>query len=401
MHYVPHNVIYLHRLHLATGSGQTIQVFRDNHALAGLGHSVHLFYRDPKEWSPSQLVELMQSYGLSSVPTLNIHWIREGLTSRRRLLRQATDLIANRIAGHANVIITRTIDHAAAAARIKQRMTGSAIKLVVELHETAIPHLVYAEQGRRWKAGLSKRAERHVFTNMDGIVCTAAPQLTLLDRCFPGHARAVVLPNSVDTKPFSDGDKHKIGNDGKFHLRYAGQFSAWKNTAVMLQALSVLPDDVVLDIAGGKPGQEQETEAALAGTAERYGVAQRFKYYGFLQPKDVPLFLMAADALLLPLGNNVQSRYFTSPLKLFEYAASGVPMIVTRQPTIESLIEDGVHALMVEPGSATVLAQAVTQLYRSPALGQSLVKSIKKWVRQFSRSDRAMRFHKFLNELDG
>jgi len=166
---------------------------------------------------------------------------------------------------------------------------------------------------------------------------------------------------------------------------------------VMIEALKYLPQRVVLDIAGGKAGEEARTRTALMEIAERSGVAGRVSYVGFLPPVKVPEFIAGMDILLLPLGDNAQSRHFTSPMKLFEYAASGVPMVVTRQPTTESLVEDGVQALMTEPGSARSMAIAVEALIAEPALGRKLADNAREWAGQYTYDKRAARLTEFLD----
>ena len=110
---------------------------------------------------------------------------------------------------------------------------------------------------------------------------------------------------------------------------------------------------------------------------------------------------MQADALLLPLGNNVQSRYFTSPMKLFEYAASGVPMIVARQPTTMSLVHDGEEALLASPDSPRELADAISRLIRAPEEAVRLAARAQEWVRQYSYNERAQRYQNFLDQILG
>jgi glycosyltransferase involved in cell wall biosynthesis len=125
------------------------------------------------------------------------------------------------------------------------------------------------------------------------------------------------------------------------------------------------------------------------------------EYLGYLPPKLVPRFLVGADALLLPLGENVRSRFFTCPMKLFEYAASGIPMVVTRQPSTMSLIEDGVQALMVEPNSATDLARAIRRLLEDKPLREHVAGNARKWVAQYSYQQRAVKYREFLDQLLG
>ena len=66
---------------------------------------------------------------------------------------------------------------------------------------------------------------------------------------------------------------------------------------------------------------------------------------------------------------------------------------------ILSLIEDGVHALMVEPDSPQDLAKAVQYLMQDYDFGQKLANNAKKWVTRYSTHARAAKYKDFLNKL--
>lgn len=394
-----HTLIYYHRLELPSESGQTIQVLRDYHAMAELGETVHLFYRGGMTLADAAMATALKEYGLAPHPRLSFHWIAEGVSGKRRL-RQAAEAIIQATPDLPVVLLCRTLDHAADALAMRRKTKTRPVKVILELHETAIPSMVYRDQGRVLRAWLSRMQERAVFKRVNGIVSTVGSQLTLLDRLYPEHARAVVLPNAVAAGSFGIRNPHgRSGEKGRIHLRYAGQLSAWKNTDIMIESLKHLPERIVLDIAGGKAGREDVTQKSLLEHAARFGVRDRVNYVGFISPVAIPGFLAGADVLLLPLGDNVQSRYFTSPMKLFEYAASGVPMVAARQPTTLSLIEDGSQVLMAEPGSAESMADAVNRLIADPDLGRKLAAAAKSWVAQYTYDKRAARFKAFLNSL--
>ncbi len=388
---------YYHRLDFPSSSGQTIQVLRDYHALALRGHAVHAVYRSRAPLGATELQAALKTYGLAVTPGFDIHALTSGWAGRRHMRRLAAGL-AGRAPGQF-FLVARTMDGAADALRLRRHLDrGASTKVLLELHETAIPHVVYREQGRRLRAFLSRWRERRVFNSVDGIICTVGSQRVLLDRLFPGHSAAVVLPNGVPLEAYGALPRTRP-DDGFVHLRYAGQLNAWKNTGIMIEALRLLPEKVVLDIAGGRAGDEERTQESLMALARRHGVGARLRYVGFVVPAEVPRFLAGADVLLLPLGNNAQSRYFTSPMKLFEYAGSGVPMVVTRQPTTESLVEEDVHALMAAPGSAGDLAAAIGRLLADPVLGKRLAARAREWVAQYSCTERARRYEQFLMTL--
>ena len=331
---------------------------------------------------------------------MQIHAVNEGrLGSRLELKRQVRALIDATKQSESVVVVVRTFGHAREALSLRAR-ADRRVKVIMELHETALPHLVYAEEGRRWRSWWSKRQEREVLAEVDGIICTVSSQVTVVNRIFPRHAPITVLPNGVSLESFEHpAAVHGNRRNGVFKLRYAGQLTSWKNPLVMIDALRYLPSQVVLEIAGGKALTEEKTRVTLIDYARGLGVSDRVRYIGYLTPKRIPEFLRGANALLLPLGNDVRSRYFTCPLKLFEYAASRAPMIVTRHPTTLSLIEDEVHALMVEPRSAEDVAHAVSRLLKEPDLGLRLAVNAQQWVQRYSYQQRAMDYNRFLTSV--
>lgn len=391
-------VIYYHRLQFPSESGQTIQVLRDYHALACLGHTVHLIYRCARPLTEAEVIAALRGYGLDPLPALHLHPLAEGRRGKQRL-REAVQQIAQAAHEETVFLLTRTLDHARAALALRAQIGRFAVKVILELHETAIPHIIYREQGRWLRALLSQCLERRTFRALDGILCTVGSQLALLNSLYPIHAPVTVLPNGVSAR-LLDRPLPRRASDGKaVSLGYAGQLNAWKNVNIMIEALKFLPPHVVLDIAGGKAEAEQPTRDSLMEYAATTGVQGRVNYAGFLPPAEVPEFLSARDVLLLPLGNNAQSRHFTSPMKLFEYAASGVPMVVTRQPTTLSLIEDGVHALMAEPGSAQSMAGSISALLAEPERARTLAGNAREWVAQYTYDKRAMRLADFLDSM--
>lgn len=390
-------LIYFHRIHFPSASGQTIQIIRDYYAMSK-AQAVHLLYRAPSPKDDDQINDALAHFKAQLTTSFHLHCIADGWFGKYRAAKKIKDLIKS--SSGPVIIVTRVPDHTKTAISIRNKHRFQQVKILFELHETAIPHMVYQEKNKRIKAFLSYKKAKKLFRAVDGILCTAHPQLVLLDEKFPYHAPATVLPNSYDEVlfqlPFKKSAKRERDT---FHMRYAGAFSEWKNTGVMIEALKFLPENVVLDIAGGKLGANDTTEKMLTEQGHAHNVNKRVNYFGLLSPKQIPSFLSEADCLLLPLGNNVQSRFFTSPIKLFEYAASNVPMIVTRQPTTLSLIEEGVHALMVEPDSPQDLARAVQYLIENHDLGKKLAKNAKKWVTKYSTKARSANYEEFLGKL--
>jgi glycosyltransferase involved in cell wall biosynthesis len=85
--------------------------------------------------------------------------------------------------------------------------------------------------------------------------------------------------------------------------------------------------------------------------------------------QDVPEFLQALDVAVSC------SHFEGSPLSVMEYMAAAKPIVATSVGGVPDLIEDGVHGLLVPPGDAREVADAVTGLLKAPdraaAMGHS------------------------------
>jgi glycosyltransferase involved in cell wall biosynthesis len=64
--------------------------------------------------------------------------------------------------------------------------------------------------------------------------------------------------------------------------------------------------------------------------------------------------------------------FYSSPLKLYEYMAAGLPIVASRIGQIEEIIRDGLTGLLVTPGHAASLAKELIELEANPIKRQLL-----------------------------
>jgi glycosyltransferase involved in cell wall biosynthesis len=85
---------------------------------------------------------------------------------------------------------------------------------------------------------------------------------------------------------------------------------------------------------------------------------------GTVPHDEVPEHLATMDvALVLSAG---EQPFHYSPLKLAEYLAAGVAVIAPRVGDLPDQVEDGVDALLVNPGDTRQLASALRRLREDP-----------------------------------
>lgn len=112
---------------------------------------------------------------------------------------------------------------------------------------------------------------------------------------------------------------------------------------------------------------EGPERSALEALASRLGVDDRIVLTGYRA--DVSDVLAALDVAVS------SSAFEGSPLAMMEFMEAGRPIVATRVGGVPDLIEDGVHGLLVEPGDAEALTNAIrrqlTDTAAAGAMGQA------------------------------
>ncbi len=114
-------------------------------------------------------------------------------------------------------------------------------------------------------------------------------------------------------------------------------------------------------------GPEREN---LEGELAKCGLNSHTQFTGAVNPDEVPQFLAKMDVAVAPYP--AQSDFYFSPLKVYEYMAAGLPVVVSQIGQLTDLIDTGVNGILCPPGDAIALANALEKLWRSPTLRHSL-----------------------------
>jgi glycosyltransferase involved in cell wall biosynthesis len=120
-----------------------------------------------------------------------------------------------------------------------------------------------------------------------------------------------------------------------------------------------------------------------------------------LPPADVAARLREADTLVLPNPASALSSAFTSPLKLFEYMASGRPIVASDLPSLREVLANGRNAVLVEPGSPQALSAGIRTLKEDWALGERIARQALEDVGDYTWDRRAERLETLFAEVRG
>lgn len=170
-------------------------------------------------------------------------------------------------------------------------------------------------------------------------------------------SKVEVVPLGLDADAFTPAPR-TAADDGPLRVLSLGRLVALKGQAVLLDAAAELARrgrPLEVTIAGG--GAERER---LERRAAELGIADRVEFLGAVGQDRVPALYAAADVFC--------SSSFAEgvPVVLMEAMASGLPTVATRIMGIPEIVEDGVTGLLVPPGRADALADALERLAADP-----------------------------------
>lgn len=208
---------------------------------------------------------------------------------------------------------------------------------------------------------------------------------------FPGD-RVVVAPDGFDPAMFEElpgrADARRLAHlpEGLPIVLYAGHLYPWKGVDTLAQAAPKI-DGLVIFVGG--------TEADIARMKSVYGHIPNIMFVGHRPHGEIPMWLRAADVLVLPnSAKEVISARYTSPLKMFEYMASGTPIVASDLPSVREVLNTE-NAFLVQPDDPEALAGGATEVLSGLSSRQRSTQALSR-VGAFSWERRAEAILRFI-----
>lgn len=235
----------------------------------------------------------------------------------------------------------------------------------------------------------AQTVEAAVFSGAEVLVTVSAQVRDYVVSKGAAPCATHVLPNAVDRGRFHPrvSPTPIPAAADRFVIGFTGSLKPWHGVDVLADAFRALCEfssDYHLLVVGDGP-----LKSWLEGYASGARLREHITLMGWIANAQVPSVIGAMDAAVAPYPD-IDDFYF-SPLKLAEYMAVGKPVVASSIGQVAESIDDGITGLLVPPGDAYALAEALERVRHDivlrNALGQAAAAAVEErtWERSAQR----------------
>lgn len=235
-------------------------------------------------------------------------------------------------------------NHPAAGALVIGRLSGIPYSFTAHAHDLFVD-----------RSMLCAKIDESAFT----VTISEYNRRLMLRECPRADEKVHVIHCGVETSLFAPAER-PIRSSEPVGLVCIGTLEPKKGQSHLVEACALLRDRgvrVTCTLIGDGPDRE-----SLDGLIAARDVGNVVRIAGALPRSEVARALASADIAVLPSIQLPSGRMEGIPVSLMEAMASGLPVVSTRISGIPELVEDGDNGLLVEPGDAAALADALQSL---------------------------------------
>lgn len=230
-------------------------------------------------------------------------------------------------------------------------------------------------------AGLMRRLEEWSYRHADFVnAMTEGIQKYLLQEKGLAPKKVTFLPNGVDTmhyrpRPVDIALKRQLGLEDKKIILYQGTQGYAHGLDVVLRAAQLLNHHPEIHFLLIGDGSERVRLEKL-----RQGIDLRnVTFHDSVSIEELPPYFSIAECGLVSL-RDLPSLDGVRPAKMFPILASGKPIIFVGKGEGARLAEQAQAAIVVPPGNAEALADAVCRLLANPGMAEELGRNGRRFV---------------------
>lgn len=190
-------------------------------------------------------------------------------------------------------------------------------------------------------------------------------------------AKVLLLSHGVDVRRFEYRERSRAD---RLELLAVGRLSPAKGFDVLLRACRLLQDrgrDFRCSIAG-----DGQLRASLGALIRELGLGERARLLGHVDHSALPALYGESDLFIMPSVIGPKGSRDGLPNVLLEAMATGLACVGSEVASIPEVIQDGRTGILVPPGDAAALADALEILLQDPARRKSMGHAAAELVRE-------------------
>lgn len=214
-----------------------------------------------------------------------------------------------------------------------------------------------------------KKYEAKLTSKFDGIIA-ATPYIK--------NKFISINPNTIDVNNYPITDE--LFNDVKWEDRkdevcYIGGIAKVRGICEIVKALEQTTSNVTLNLAGLFNDKSLEEEV------KKFPGWEKINELGFLNREGIANVLQTSKAGLVTL-HPIINYLDALPVKMFEYMASGIPVIASNINLWQEIVQKNKAGLCVDPLNPQAISEAIDYLYNNPLEAKQMGENGKKAVQK-------------------
>ena len=387
--------LYFYRVSLPDTRADAIQIVNTCLGIARAGGAVKLHV---EQVDSSSVTECLDYYGLPapssdgdgdlSLVSLGRHWSWPSLDWKTRGLFSKSSgarvcLFVREVRPYVPGLIARAKAAGLPVIFEAHNVSASLVEEKSEKHG--------AVDTLRRKASRRAALEELIVRSIDALVCTQQATLEGLHPLLRPGLPVMVLGNATRLPPVAKEVEKDID------ILYCGSLKQWKGVDTLVAAMRRL-HPYRLTMVGPRVEADVARLREIARRAEAY---DRVSIHPSVKPSEVWNLYARAKLGVIPLPGKgfVEARNFTSPLKLFEMMAAGVPVVASRLHSIGQHIREDQEAVLVDPDDPDALAAGIRRVLEDGALTGRLIAGARDRARDYTWDARGRKLLEFAERL--
>jgi glycosyltransferase involved in cell wall biosynthesis len=269
---------------------------------------------------------------------------------------------------------------------VYERYSPFSVAGVLTAKRLGVPHVLEVNAPLAWEgtqyrqqaaADVAETLERVALESTSLVVAVSHELANLLVVDGVARSRIMIVPNGVNAALFEpEGPAYRIAPESSIVIGFVGGLRPWHGVDILADAFRVLASDgrfYLIVIGDGPMAKKMERLQAEFG--------ERVRLAGAIPHEEIPSHLRGIDIAVAPYPQ-LEGFYF-SPLKVLEYMAAGRAVIASGIGQLGKIIRHGENGILVPPGDAGALVQAVRMLADNVALrhmiGMNAASEVREW----------------------